>query len=57
MTERLHPRLLAIPSYNKAIPCEDLFAQYVQAFRKVTRNIEQLKTWAAPNGHQRRENK
>jgi perosamine synthetase len=55
VTEELHPRLLAIPSYNKAIPCEDLFAQYVQAFRKVTRNIEQLKTWAAPNGHQRGE--
>lgn len=48
VTEELYPRLLAIPAYNKVIPCEDLFAQYLQAFRKVTQNVEQLKTWVAP---------
>lgn len=47
VTEELYPRLLALPSYDKVIPCEDLFAQYAQAFRKVTANVEQLKTWTA----------
>ena len=44
VTEALYPRLLSIPSWNKTIPCEDLFAQYFQAFRKVTQNVEQLKS-------------
>jgi dTDP-4-amino-4,6-dideoxygalactose transaminase len=47
VTEELYPRLLSIPSYDKAIPCEDLFEQYAQAFRKVAANVEQLKTWSA----------
>ncbi len=47
VTEGIYSRLLTIPSFDKAIPCEDLFEQYGQAFRKVTANVEQLKTLAA----------
>jgi dTDP-4-amino-4,6-dideoxygalactose transaminase len=36
VTEDVHPRLLAIQAWDKAVPCEDLFDQYAAAFRKVT---------------------
>lgn len=46
VTEEIYPRLMAIPAHDKAVPCEDLFEQYARAFRKVTENVEQLRTWA-----------
>jgi dTDP-4-amino-4,6-dideoxygalactose transaminase len=43
VTEDIYPRLLAIVAFNKAVPCQDLFAQYAAAFRKVAANARRLK--------------
>jgi dTDP-4-amino-4,6-dideoxygalactose transaminase len=43
VTEDIYPRLIAIPSYDRAIPCQDLHDQYAVAFRKVSRGAQMLK--------------
>lgn len=43
VTEDIYPRLIAIPSYDRAIPCQDLFDQYADAFRKVSRGAKTLR--------------
>lgn len=47
VSEAIYPQLLAIPAFDKVVPCEDLFEQYARAFRKVTGNVEQLRVWTA----------
>jgi dTDP-4-amino-4,6-dideoxygalactose transaminase len=42
VTEEIYPRLIAIPSYNRATPCKDLHDQYAEAFRKVSRGAAAL---------------
>ncbi|HWR50875.1 MAG TPA: DegT/DnrJ/EryC1/StrS family aminotransferase [Bryobacteraceae bacterium] len=42
VTEEVHPRLLAIQAWDKATPCEDLFHEYAQAFRKVAAASDRL---------------
>jgi dTDP-4-amino-4,6-dideoxygalactose transaminase len=44
ITEEIYPRLLAIPVWDKGVPCEELFDQYAEAFRKVASNTGQLKS-------------
>lgn len=46
VTEEIYPRLLSLAAYDKVTPCEDLFEQWGNAFRKVTRKIEQLQALA-----------
>jgi perosamine synthetase len=47
VTEDVYPRLLAIPAFNKAVPCEPLFDQYAEAFRKVAQSAPALTLAAA----------
>ena len=42
VTEDVYPRLIAIPSWDRAVPCEDLHQQYAEAIRKVSRNLGSL---------------
>lgn len=43
VTEAVYPRLIAIPSHDRVIPCQDLFDEYAEAFRKVSQGATALR--------------
>jgi len=46
VSEDIYPRLLALPAHDRAVPCQDLHAQYAEAFRKVVSQTQRLKSHA-----------
>jgi dTDP-4-amino-4,6-dideoxygalactose transaminase len=46
VTEDVYPRMLAFSGHDKGVPCEDLFAQWGDAFEKVIANVEKLRAVA-----------